>query len=69
MTERFDCAHREATAAARPLRCNRSFLLLWAGRAVSLTGDRLHLIAIIWWLQQRFGSTALRRSGWGAPRT
>jgi len=59
MTERFDCAHREATPAAQPLGRNRSFLLLWAGRTVSLTGDRLHLIAIIWWLQQGFGSTAL----------
>lgn len=38
---------------------NRSFLLLWAGQLVSQMGDRIHAIALMWWVLEKTGSAAL----------
>ena len=49
-----------SAAEARPsvLR-NRSFLLLWVGQLVSQVGDRVHAIALMWWVLETTGSAAL----------
>lgn len=38
---------------------NRSFLLLWLGQLVSQLGDRVHSIAVMWWVLEKTGSAAL----------
>jgi MFS family permease len=38
---------------------NRNFLLLWAGQLVSQVGDRIHAIALMWWVLETTGSAAL----------
>lgn len=51
---------RVTTEETRPtvLR-NRSFLLLWLGQLVSQMGDRVHAIALMWWVLEKTGSAAL----------
>jgi MFS family permease len=38
---------------------NRNFLLLWIGQLVSQVGDRVHAIALMWWVLETTGSAAL----------
>ncbi|MBD3367392.1 MAG: MFS transporter [Candidatus Eisenbacteria bacterium] len=38
---------------------NRNFLLLWIGQLVSQVGDRIHAIALMWWVLETTGSAAL----------
>jgi DHA3 family macrolide efflux protein-like MFS transporter len=38
---------------------NRNFLLLWLGQLVSQLGDRVHALALLWWVLERTGSAAL----------
>lgn len=38
---------------------NRNFLLLWLGQLVSQLGDRVHSIAVMWWVLEKTGSAAL----------
>ncbi|MCD4691133.1 MFS transporter, partial [bacterium] len=38
---------------------NRNFLLLWLGQLVSQVGDRVHSIALMWWILEETGSAAL----------
>ena len=37
---------------------NRNFLLLWAGQTISLIGDNLYYLALMWWVLEKTGSTA-----------
>lgn len=45
-------------ARATTLR-NKNFLLLWLGQLVSQMGDRVHAIALMWWVLEKTGSAAL----------
>lgn len=38
---------------------NKDFLLLWFGQFVSQVGDRVHSIALMWWILEETGSAAL----------
>ena len=38
---------------------NKDFLLLWLGQLVSQMGDRVHAIALMWWVLEKTGSAAL----------
>jgi len=38
---------------------NKSFLLLWLGQLVSQLGDRVHALAVVWWVLEKTGSAAL----------
>jgi MFS family permease len=38
---------------------NRSFLLLWLGQLVSQIGDRVHAVALMWWVLEATGSATL----------
>jgi DHA3 family macrolide efflux protein-like MFS transporter len=38
---------------------NRDFLFIWLGQLVSQLGDRMHSIALVWWVLQKTGSAAL----------
>ncbi len=38
---------------------NRDFMLLWVGQLVSQVGDRIHSIALMWWVLEKTGSAAL----------
>jgi len=42
-----------------PVLRNRNFLLLWLGQLVSQMGDRVHSIALMWWVLEKTGSAAL----------
>jgi len=37
---------------------NRNFILLWVGQTISLMGDNLYYLALMWWVLERTGSTA-----------
>jgi len=37
---------------------NLNFLLIWIGQSVSLLGDFLYIIALMWWVLEKTGSTA-----------
>ena len=37
---------------------NRNFILLWAGQTISLIGDNLYYLALMWWVLEKTGSTA-----------
>jgi DHA3 family macrolide efflux protein-like MFS transporter len=38
---------------------NRNFLLVWIGQTISVIGDNLYAIALMWWVLEKTGSTAL----------
>ncbi|HEY9856454.1 MAG TPA: MFS transporter [Stenomitos sp.] len=38
---------------------NRNFRLLWLGQATSVLGDRVHQLAVLWWVLNHSGSPAL----------
>jgi len=42
----------------RSLLTNLNFLLLWLGQTISIIGDNLFQIAMMWWVLERTGSTA-----------
>lgn len=37
---------------------NKNFFLIWVGQGVSLFGDYLYIIAMMWWVLEKTGSTA-----------
>ncbi|MFH0930621.1 MAG: MFS transporter [Candidatus Zixiibacteriota bacterium] len=37
---------------------NLNFFLIWVGQSVSLVGDFLYMIALMWWVLEKTGSTA-----------
>ncbi|MCJ7497975.1 MAG: MFS transporter, partial [candidate division Zixibacteria bacterium] len=37
---------------------NLNFFFIWVGQSVSLVGDFLYMIALMWWVLERTGSTA-----------
>jgi len=37
---------------------NRNFISLWVGQTISLMGDNLYYLALMWWVLERTGSTA-----------
>ena len=48
------------TSESRPTALrSRNFLLLWLGQLVSQMGDRVHAIALMWWVLEETGSAAL----------
>jgi MFS family permease len=42
-----------------PIFINRNFLLVWIGQTISVIGDNLFSIALMWWVLEKTGSTAL----------
>ncbi len=38
---------------------NRNFMLVWAGQTISVMGDSLFQIALMWWVLEKTGSVAL----------
>ncbi len=41
---------------------NLNFFFIWVGQSVSLVGDFLYMIALMWWVLERTGSTAAMAS-------
>ncbi len=37
---------------------NRNFILLWVGQTISIIGDNLYYLALMWWVLEKTGSTA-----------
>jgi DHA3 family macrolide efflux protein-like MFS transporter len=37
---------------------NRNFIFLWVGQTISLMGDNLYYLALMWWVLEKTGSTA-----------
>ncbi|MDH4222554.1 MAG: MFS transporter [candidate division Zixibacteria bacterium] len=37
---------------------NKNFFLIWAGQSISMFGDYLYIIALMWWVLEKTGSTA-----------
>ena len=37
---------------------NRNFILLWVGQTISVIGDNLYYLALMWWVLEKTGSTA-----------
>jgi DHA3 family macrolide efflux protein-like MFS transporter len=37
---------------------NKNFFLIWIGQSISLFGDYLYIIAMMWWVLEKTGSTA-----------
>jgi DHA3 family macrolide efflux protein-like MFS transporter len=46
------------TLKPRSLFTNFNFLLLWIGQTISIIGDNLFQIALMWWVLEKTGSTA-----------
>lgn len=46
------------TQSARPLLRNRDFVLVWAGQSISVFGDALFALALMWWVVKVTGSGA-----------
>lgn len=38
---------------------NRNFILLWVGQTISVIGDNLYSLALMWWVLEKTGSTAI----------
>jgi DHA3 family macrolide efflux protein-like MFS transporter len=38
---------------------NHNFILLWIGRTISVLGDNIYAIALMWWVLEKTGSTAM----------
>ncbi|HEX9916236.1 MAG TPA: MFS transporter [candidate division Zixibacteria bacterium] len=38
---------------------NRNFVLLWIGRTISVLGDNIYAIALMWWVLEKTNSTAM----------
>lgn len=38
---------------------NRNFILLWIGQTISVIGDNLYYLALMWWVLEKTGSTAI----------
>lgn len=38
---------------------NRNFILLWTGQTISVIGDNLYYLALMWWVLEKTGSTAI----------
>lgn len=38
---------------------NRNFILLWVGQTISVIGDNLYYLALMWWVLEKTGSTAV----------
>jgi len=51
--------NKEENRSSRSILKNRDFMLVWAGQTVSVLGDSLFQIALMWWVLERTGSTAL----------
>jgi MFS family permease len=41
---------------------NKNFFLIWIGQSISLFGDYLYIIALMWWVLEKTGSTAAMAS-------
>jgi DHA3 family macrolide efflux protein-like MFS transporter len=49
----------ETSEERSPVLRNKNFLLLWIGQLVSQLGDRVHAVALMWWVLEKTGSAAL----------
>jgi DHA3 family macrolide efflux protein-like MFS transporter len=38
---------------------NKNFIFLWAGQTISILGDNLYYLALMWWVLEKTGSTAI----------
>jgi len=38
---------------------NKNFILLWVGQTISVIGDSLYSLALMWWVLEKTGSTAI----------
>jgi hypothetical protein len=54
----MEMAHLQNSLKSRSLLSNLNFLLLWTGQTISIIGDNLFQIALMWWVLERTGSTA-----------